>query len=134
MPIADAPSPSSEASISRLRFTWRRVAPIARSSAISRDRWVTIIVNVFQMMKPPTNSATPAKTANRMLRNWKSWLIASDASFATCAPVTASMPCGTTARQPLGQVGWRDAVGRAHVDLSNAPGVPSTRCAVAVSK
>ena len=42
---------------------WRRSA---RSSAISRDRWVTIIVNVFQMMKEPTNRAMPAKIMNRM--------------------------------------------------------------------
>ena len=46
--------------------TWRRVAPIARSSAISRERWVTIIVKVFQMMKEPTNSAMPAKIMNRI--------------------------------------------------------------------
>ena len=62
MPTADAASPSSAASPSRLRMTWPRVAPIARSSAISRDRWVTIIVKVFQMMNEPTNRAMPAKT------------------------------------------------------------------------
>ena len=36
-----------------------------RIRAISRERWVTIIEKVFQMMKPPTNSATPAKIMNR---------------------------------------------------------------------
>ena len=49
--------------------TWRRVAPTARSRAISRERWVTIIVNVFQMMNEPTNSAMPAKIMNMMLTN-----------------------------------------------------------------
>ena len=71
MPTAEAASPSRAASASRLRLTCRRVAPIARSSAISRDRWVTIIVKVFQMMNDPTNSAMPAKTPNRTLRNVK---------------------------------------------------------------
>ena len=33
------------------------MAPTARVSAISRDRCVTIIVKVFQMMKDPTNEA-----------------------------------------------------------------------------
>ena len=51
----------ASASSSRLPSTWRRRAPIARSSAISRDRWVTIIVKVFQMMNEPTNRAIPAK-------------------------------------------------------------------------
>ena len=61
----DASTRAASASSSRLRRTWRRVAPIARSSAISRDRWVTIIVKVFQMMNEPTNSAMPAKTAEQ---------------------------------------------------------------------
>ena len=38
-PTAEAKTPSRNASASRLRMTWRRVAPTARSSAISRDRW-----------------------------------------------------------------------------------------------
>ena len=65
---------------------WRRVLPMARSRAISRERWVTIIVKVFQMMKEPTNRATPAKIMNRMPTILRSFLIASELSFATVLP------------------------------------------------
>ena len=76
--MAEAPAPIMRASSNRLRSTCRRVAPMARSSAISRERWVTIIVKVFQMMNEPTNSATPAKTMNRILTIFRSSSIASD--------------------------------------------------------
>ena len=97
MPIADAAAPSTTASMSRPRSTWRRVAPMARSRAISRDRCVMIIVNVFQMMKPPTKSAMPAKIMNRIPTIFSSSLMASAFSFETEAPVTASVPSGRTA-------------------------------------
>ena len=90
--MADAAAPSTTASISRLRSTWRRVAPIARSSAISRDRCVIVIVNVFQMMKAPTKSAMPAKIMNKIPTILSSSLTASAFSFETDAPVTASVP------------------------------------------
>ena len=59
-------------------------------SAISRTRWATIIVNVFQMMNEPTNSAIAAKTVKSTLTkaNWS--LMTCDASAAAAAPVTAS--------------------------------------------
>ena len=81
---------------------WRRSA---RSSAISRDRWVTIIVKVFQMMKEPTNSAMPAKTMNRIPTILKFSLMASEFSSATVLPVTASVPVGDHGGQPLGERG-----------------------------
>ena len=50
------------ASISTERLTCRPEAPIARSIAISRVRWATVIENVLLMMNAPTNTATKAKT------------------------------------------------------------------------
>jgi hypothetical protein len=97
MPRAEAAVPSTVASTMRPRSTCRRVAPTARSSAISRERWVTIIVKVFQMMKAPTNRAMPAKTVKRIPTIFSSSLMASEFSFETAAPVTASVPSGTTA-------------------------------------
>ena len=85
-------------------MTWRRRAPIARSSAISRERWVTVIVKVFQMMKDPTKSAMPAKIPNMIPTILKFSLIASAFSSATASPVTASVPCGTTRRETVGQL------------------------------
>ena len=64
IPSADAATPSTAASVSRLVRTCLRVAPTARVSAISRERCVTIIVKVFQMMKDPTNNAIAAKIVN----------------------------------------------------------------------
>ena len=78
-------------------MTCRRRAPIARSSAISRERWVTVIVNVFQMMNEPTNSAMPAKVPKTSPTILKFSLIASAFSLATPAPVMASVPSGITA-------------------------------------
>ena len=104
------------ASSSRLLITWRRRAPIARSSAISRERWVTVIVNVFQMMKEPTNSAIPAKITKRIPTILKFSLTASAFSLATVAPVTASVPSGTTADRSLGELLLRHALLGAHVD------------------
>ena len=93
-PMADAPAPIMRASSNRLRSTCRRVAPMARSSAISRERWVTIIVKVFQMMNEPTNSATCGEDHEQDLDDLQSSSIASEFSWATVAPVTASVPSG----------------------------------------
>ena len=123
MPMVDAAAPIMTASSSRLRITCRRVAPIALSSAVSRERWVTIIVNVFQMMKEPTNSATPAKIMNRIPTNLRSFLTASEFSLATVAPVTASVPSGTTARDVRGELLLAHALLGAHVDRVEEAGL-----------
>ena len=46
-PIADATTPTTIDSPMIDRSTWRRLAPIARSSAISRVRCATTIENVL---------------------------------------------------------------------------------------
>ncbi len=132
--MVDAAAPIMTASSRRLRITCRRVAPIALSSAVSRERWVTIIVNVFQMMKEPTNSATPAKIMNRIPTNLRSFLTASEFSLATVAPVTASVPSGTTAARFAASSFWVTPSSALTLMASKKPGSPSSFCAVAVSK
>ena len=133
-PIAEAATPSRTASSIRLRITWRRVAPIALSSAISRDLWVTIIVNVFQMMKEPTNRAIPAKIMNRMPTTLRSFSTASEFSCATVFPVTASAPSGTTALSRFVSSAWLTPSSALTPMLSKNPGIPRTAWAVSVSK
>ena len=48
--------------------TWRREAPIARSSADSRVRWATRIENVLWMLNVATTRAMPAN-ASRIIWN-----------------------------------------------------------------
>ena len=62
-PPAAATSPTMAASPSTEPSTWRRVAPSSRSSATSRVRLATSTAKVFQMMNPPTSSATAANTS-----------------------------------------------------------------------
>ena len=91
-------------------------------------------MNVFQMMNDPTNSAMPAKIMNITETICRSLLTASEFSLATCAPVTASVPSGTTVSSRLAS--WASVTPSAARTLiaSKESGDPSTFCAVAVSK
>ena len=109
MPTAEAATPSSSASSSRLRSTWRRVAPIARSSAISRERWVTIIVKVFQMMNEPTNRAMPAKIMNRIPTILRSFLIGVGVLLGDGLAGDRLGAVGHDGVQALGELGLADA-------------------------
>ena len=46
-PMIDATIPMTSASTIMLPSTWRRLAPMARSRAVSRWRWATMIENVL---------------------------------------------------------------------------------------
>ena len=59
-------------------------------------RCATMIRNVFWMMKAPTNTATPAKASNPILRKLSPSLISAACSFCSVSPVTASTPAGRT--------------------------------------
>ena len=74
------------------RTTWRREAPTARSSAISRLRWAISMVKVLAMMKTPTNSAIPAKTRSIRVSHLVFSAICLDCSSASLAPLVAVMP------------------------------------------
>ncbi len=63
-PRAEAVRPRRTASQRRERTTWRRVAPIARSRAISRVRRATSMVKVLTIRNDPMKRATPAKTSD----------------------------------------------------------------------
>jgi hypothetical protein len=107
---------------------------MARSRAISRDRWVIVIVNVFQMMNEPTNKAIPAKIMNITVTTFRSVFTASADSFTTVAPVTASVPSGSTLLILCARSAGATPGSALTLIVSNRPGAPSTCCAVAESK
>lgn len=86
-PVTAATVPTTNASISTDRVTWRREAPTARSSASSLVRWATSIVKVLAMMNVPTNRAIPAKTSSAFFRPLMSAAICVAWSSASCLPV-----------------------------------------------
>ena len=64
---------------------------MARSSAISRPRWATMIEKVLKMMNDPTSSAMTPKTSRNVLKN-PSWSLTSFwVSLVICSPVRTSM-------------------------------------------
>ena len=82
-PISEAVKPVIAASPTTERNTCRRLAPTTRSSASSRVRWPTVMENVLKIVKPPTNSAMPAKISSAVEMN-ESWLsIALESSLMT---------------------------------------------------
>ena len=93
-PISDAPIPSSAASPRTERNTCWRLAPTIRSSASSRVRWPTVIEKVLKIVKPPTNSAMPAKISSAVEMNDSSLSTALDSSLATLWPLTTCTPDG----------------------------------------
>ena len=68
-PSADATTPTSERLEQHRRTTCPPLAPMARSSAISRLRWAMMIQNVLKMMNEPTSSAITPKTRRNVLKN-----------------------------------------------------------------
>ena len=86
------------------------------------------------MMKAPTKSATPANVLRMIPTGLKFSLVASAFSFATAAPVSASVPSGSTAERRSASSAWETPGSALTLMLSNVSGVPSTRWAVAVSK
>ena len=70
-PTAPDTRPMMPASATWLANTWRRDAPMARSSASSRVRCVSVMVKVLRMRKPPTNSAAAEKAARARVTNEK---------------------------------------------------------------
>ncbi len=95
MPMADPMSPTTAASASTDRATWRRLAPMARRSASSRLRWATRIEKVLTMRNAPTVRATPAKTRRNVVTNDRASSIRVDARSEVASPVTARNPSGS---------------------------------------
>ena len=62
-PTAEATTPTTIDSPASDQNTWRRSAPIARSSADDRWRWAAMIENVLLMLNVATSSATAANTS-----------------------------------------------------------------------
>ena len=90
MPTIEAARPITAASTTTELSTWRRDAPSVRSSANSRERWATVTANVLKIRKPPTSTATPAKTSRAILMKPSESLM-SDALCSACSsPVSTS--------------------------------------------
>ena len=96
MPTTEPTRPTTPASSSTDRATWRRLAPIARSRASSRLRWATRIENVLTMRNAPTVSAMPAKTRRKVVTNDSASSIRLAARAAVASPVAAWVSDGST--------------------------------------
>ncbi len=133
-PATAAIAPTTNASISTERVTWRRLAPTARISASSLVRWATSMVKVLAMMKMPTNSAIPAKASRPVFMPSMLLAICSAWSSASFLPVVASTPSrGSTLSTAAFRALW-DVPGAAFTSISlYAPGAANSFCALAVS-
>ena len=132
-PNADASNPVTNASTTTEVMTCPRLAPIARSSAISRVRCATMIENVLKMMNAPTNSAMNAKTSSAVRKNPNASCNCFACSSATSDDLTASMPFGSSAWMLVRRSGT-DVPSSATTSIwSNSPTLSSTFCAVATS-
>jgi hypothetical protein len=95
-------------------------------------RWATVMANVFMMMKAPTTRAITAKMSRNLLKNdrpcWN-WFCVSLMIF---APVTASVPGGSTRCRLLTSC-CCDTPGAATKPIElNVPGAVTSRCATGV--
>ena len=90
VPIAEATTPSTTASATTMRITWRRLEPIARSVAVSLVRCATVIEKALKITNPPTIRATIAKSSRNVLRNEMPWCAVSLACLIAVWPVTTS--------------------------------------------
>ena len=125
-PRAPATSPIDEASRRTPLRTCRRVAPTARRSATSRRRCATSTLKVFQMTKVPTRRATPAKTSSTVVKMPIASRTAAVPSAATCSPVTASAPSGSTAEIRPCRTSASTPSAASTSTSSTSPSLPST--------
>ena len=68
-PRPDANRPVTSASSLVARAIWRRLAPMARSMAVSLVRWATVMEKVFEITNEPTSRAVMAKAMRKVLMN-----------------------------------------------------------------
>ena len=101
--------------------TWRRVAPIARSSASSRVRWATCIEKVFQMMKDPTNSAIAGEAEQRDVEEAR-------------APPWPPSACSSATAWPVSGLECRRAARRRAATSARSSADSSAACTLIVSK
>ena len=128
-------APTTNASNSTDRLTWRRDAPSARSRASSRLRCATRIENVLMIRNEPTTSAMPANTSRKIVMNRiasSSWLAATSAAL---SPVMARASAGSTLATLSRSSCW-ETPSSAVTQIVLKPSRPSRnrRCAVLVSQ
>ena len=113
-PMVEASTPMTSASVSTEPIIWRRLPPIARSSASSFVRCATMIENVFRIRKMPTNSATPAKPRRMSLTNDSAVAkLVGLARAASCLPVLTDVAAAERGGDPVAQLRVGDAGGAA---------------------
>ena len=116
-PRADAMTPTISVSMNVAVSTCRRVAPSARSKADSRVRCASTTEKVLWMLNVATSIATPLNTMrNAEKKSRKSELIAWTCSSVRSAPVSASVPAGSTSSMPAAS--WSALVPSAAVTSS----------------
>jgi hypothetical protein len=131
-PISAAMRPTAAASISTEPRTWRLLAPSARNRPFSLVRWATVMAKVFKMMKAPTSTATTAKMRKNLLKTDRPFWNVSWVSLMAAAPVTASVPGGSTRCRLLTSC-CCDTPGAATKPIEvNLPGAATSRCATGV--
>ncbi len=133
IPTADANRPTTNASTITESSTCRRLAPIARRSAISLERCATMIENVLKMMNAPTKSAMKANTRRAIRKNPSPCFSAFDCSSATDELVTACTPLGSTCSMLVRSVAGSTPSAALTEIESKTPTLSSTFCAVGVS-
>ncbi len=131
-PIAEATTPVMKASMSTDTITCRRVAPRARRSASSRDRWAMRMVNVLTIRKEPTKSAIRPNTNSAVLRMLMIDCVACFCWLACALPVWATMLAGSTAAMRSRSVVSLTPDAESTAIWSKLPWVSSTRIAVGV--
>ena len=135
-PTTVAARPIRNASSTTERSTWRRDAPIVRSSANSRVRCATVIENVLKMMNAPTKSAIPAKASRKTLMNvtkpFRPAKSNGSASFAVCTFVDVA--CERGSRRLRARVRGVDARRAASEIMSTCPRLSNSVWAVFRSK
>ncbi len=140
-PTSVAIVPTSAASITTPPSSWRRSAPIARSSPDSRRRRATVSANVLKMIVTPIKTAITAKARRNTVRNCSGDVAAScivrmwSGPSMTSASVSADNRPSTSARSAPSAMSTSTSVGAAvSSQADTAPSGNSTvRCSGAAS-
>ena len=95
------PTPITSASSATAPRICARVAPSVRSSANSRVRSATVIVNVLKMMNAPTSSAAPANASSAGVRKPPIWSLMSAAVSSAAVVAGAHLELGAAAQRRM---------------------------------
>ena len=133
-PVTEASTPITVASISTLRSTWRRDAPIVRSVANSRVRCAIVIDSALEMTNAPTNSAMPPNASRNFCRKPMNDCVSDESAAACASPLFTCVCGGRIARmRAIRVVGATPLLPDTRI-WSSRPTLPNSCCAVVRSK